>query len=259
VSDGSTSLLWPGSSPAAQAALPDADLEEFYRYPEPGGRPYVRLNYVSSLTGKIAVGGQSAGLGTAGDKLVFGRLRRLADVILVGAGTVRAEKYRGARVSAEVRQQRRKRGQREVPPIAVLTATASLEPDGPLFTDASIPPIVLTTRSAPAGNVARLSGAGAEVVVVGDDHAETAQVLQALSRLGLDRILCEGGPSVFGDLLAADAVDEICMTLAPVAGGTGQVSADAPELRRLCLHSVLAAGDTLLLRYRRQASSSGRT
>ena len=256
--DGSTNLLWPRSGPPARDTLPDADLEEFYRYPGPGGQPYVRLNYVASLNGKIAVDGRSAGLGTAGDKLVFGRLRRLADVILVGAGTARAEQYRGARASDEVRADRRQRGQREVPPIAVLTARASLEPDSPLFTDASIPPIVLTTRSAPAGNVARLADAGAEVIVVGDDHAEAAQVVKALSGLGLDRILCEGGPSVFGDLLAADAVDEICMTLTPVAGGTGQVTADSRELRQLHLHSVLAVEDTLLLRYRR-ASSSGRT
>jgi riboflavin-specific deaminase-like protein len=259
VSEGSANLLWAGSGAPSRTTLPAAGLEDFYQYPELAGQPYVRLNYVSSLTGKVAVEGRSAGLGTAGDKLVFGRLRRLADVILVGAGTVRAEQYRGARASPEVRQERRRRGQREVPPIAVLTTRASLEPDSPLFADTAVPPIVLTTSSAPAGNVARLTEAGAEVIVVGADRAETPRVLAALADLGLRRILCEGGPSVFSDLLAADAVDEICMTLAPAAGGTGAITADSQDLRQLALDSVLAVDDTLLLRYRRQASSNGRT
>jgi riboflavin biosynthesis pyrimidine reductase len=245
-------LLWPMSPGSAVTAIPDADIEALYYYPERIARPYVRLNYICTANGKVSVDGRSAGLGALGDKLVFRRLRRLADVVLVGAGTVRAEGYRGTRSSESLRTERRRRGQAEVAPIAVVTASADLDVGSPFFTDTLVPPIVLTVSWAPPANVARLAAAGAEVILVGEKNAEVEQILSALASRGLYRILCEGGPILFGDLIAADAVDEVCMTLAPKLGGAGQVSVGSAALRAMRTESVLAQDDLLLIRYRRK-------
>lgn len=249
MSESGSSLLWPRSAGTAVQVVPDRELEAYYHYPEPIDRAYVRLNYISSLNGKVSFDGRSAGLGTTGDKLVFRRLRRLADVVMVGAGTVRADGYRGARSSESLQSARRLRGQAAVPPIAVITASADLNPEGPLFKDAWVPPIILTARSAPPSNVKRLREAGAEVMIVGEDRADVPQILGALASRRLYRILCEGGPTLFGQLFAADAVDEVCMTLSPQVGGAGQISPDSHNLLPMRLGTVLARDEALLIRY----------
>ena len=102
----------------------------------------------------------------------------------------------------------------------MVTRRAELDPRGPLFTATDVPPLVLTSPAAPPSKVAQLVEAGAEVDSRGTAPAD---LLTALWDRGLHRVLCEGGPSLFGELIAADAVDEQCLTVAPllVAGGTG--------------------------------------
>ncbi len=242
--------LWPLPSDSALANVERSELEAIYAYPDSLAKPYVRLSFVCSANGKVAVDGSSAGLATQADRLILGRLRWLADVILVGAGTVRADNYRGTRSWELLRDRRRKRGQAEAAPVAVVTASADLDPHGALFTDTWVPPLVLTVRSAPADKVARLEQAGAEVHVVGEDRAEAALILSALASRGLYRILCEGGPPLFGDLIAADLVDDLCMTIAPTVGGTGQISGGPPTgVHPMRLESVLADDGSLLVRY----------
>jgi riboflavin biosynthesis pyrimidine reductase len=223
--------------------LTDVDLAEHYAYPGELRAPWVRVNFVSSADGAATVEGTSGGLGSDADKQVFGVLRELAEVVLVGAGTVRAEDYRGAR--------RDTRGRDTPPPIAVVTGSADLDPDAKLFTDTRVPPIVLTLATAPADRRDRLAGAGADVAVL--DDLEPGTLLAELARRGLHRVLCEGGPSLFGALLAADAVDELCLTLAPVlAGGTAGRIARGPEgapSRPMTLAGALHAEGSLLLRY----------
>lgn len=225
--------------------LEDADLFEQYAYPDGLAAPWVRVNFVSSADGAATVDGTSGALGSAGDKLVFGALRELADVVLVGAGTVRAEDYRGAR--------RDTRGRGAPPPIAVVTGSADLDPGSRLFTDTRVPPIVLTLATSPAQRRDRLAAAGADVVVL--DLLTPDALLGELARRGLHRVLCEGGPSLFGHLVAADAVDELCLTLAPVlAGGTAGRIARGPEgtpARAMRLAGTIEDEDTLFLRYRR--------
>jgi riboflavin biosynthesis pyrimidine reductase len=227
--------------------LDAAALREHYAYPEGLSAPWVRVNFVSSIDGAVSVDGTSGGLGSDADKQVFGVLRELADVVLVGAGTVRAEGYRGARKDT--------RGRDTPPPIAVVTGSADLDPGSRLFTDTRVPPIVLTLGSAPQGKLDRLVAAGADVAVL--DTLTPDALLAELARRGLYRVLCEGGPSLFGALTAADAVDELCLTVAPLlAAGTAGRIAHGPEgspARPLTLVGVLRAEDTLLLRYRRVA------
>jgi 5-amino-6-(5-phosphoribosylamino)uracil reductase len=239
-------LLVPGPA-VHDAALDAAALAAHYAYPDGLTAPYVRVNFVSSVDGAVTVDGRSGGLGGPADRRVFAQLRELADVVLVGAGTVRAEDYRGAR--------RPTVGRELPPPIAVVTGSADLDPTSRLFTDTRVAPIVLTLDSAPAQRRDRLAGAGAEVVVL--DRLTPDALLAELGARGLHRVLCEGGPSLFGDLLAADAVDELCLTLAPLlAGGDAGRIARGPAgtpARPLSLVGVTQEDGTLFLRYRRDA------
>ena len=234
--------LWPQPS---VLDLDDAALAAHYAWPETRAVPYVRVNFVSSLDGAVTVDGRSGGLGNAADKKVFHLLRELAEVVLVGAGTVRAEKYNGV--------QRPTRGRDTPPPVAVVTGTAELDPSSALFTDTVVPPLILTLESAPARRRAAITEAGGDVVVL---PRLTPDVLLAeLARRGLGRVLCEGGPSLLGALHAADAVDELCLTVAPLlAGGEAGRIARGPAgspARPMTLVGVLQSDDALLLRYRR--------
>jgi len=234
--------LWP--QPSA-TDLDDAALAAHYAWPEARAVPYVRVNFVASLDGAVTVDGRSGGLGNAADKTVFHLLRELAEVVLVGAGTVRTEKYNGV--------QRNTRGRDTPPPVAVVTGTADLDPASRLFTDTVAPPLILTVESAPADRRAALADAGGEVVVL---PRLTPDVLLAeLGRRRLDRVLCEGGPSLLGALQAADAVDELCLTVSPllVGGESGRIAHGPTGVppRRMALVGALHADDALLLHYRR--------
>lgn len=231
----------------------DVDLATFYGYPHPLHRPWVRVNFVSSVDGAVEINGLTAGLGSPPDKRVFDMLRELADVVLVGAGTARAEQYGGVRLSTEVQNRRVRRGQTPVPLLAVVSASANLDPAGPLFADTVVPPLILTTSDAPRDRRERLIRAGADVALVGGSTAETDQVLHQLESRKLLRVLCEGGPHLLGTLVAAQAVDELCLTIAAcLAGpGAGRIIAGPwlPEPAALELRTMLAENDVLMLRY----------
>jgi riboflavin-specific deaminase-like protein len=225
--------------------LDDRRLEAHYAYPTDLAAPYVRVNFVASVDGAVTVEGRSAGLSSPTDRRVFLLLRELADVVLVGAGTVRAEDYRGARKPT--------RGSDTPPPVAVVTGSALLDPASRLFTDTQVPPIILTLRSAPRERRERLAAAGGDVVAL--ERLTPDLVLAELARRGLYRVLCEGGPTLHGELVAADAVDELCLTVAPLlAGGSaGRIAMgpDGTHLRQLDLVGALHENGVLLLRYRR--------
>lgn len=246
-------LLWP-TTPAD--SISDADLERLYGYPSELSRAWVQVNFVSSADGAAAVNEQSEGLSHPADKRIFLLGRELADVILVGAGTVRAEGYRGARVNAERAARRAARGLSEVPPIAVVTRSGELDPAGPLFTDTQVPPIVITTEKAPETRRAALTRAGADVLLAGADDVDLGLALELLGERGLYRVDCEGGPMLFGDLIAAGLVDQLCLTIAPLLAGAGAhriaSGRPAPEPRRMDLASVLVEDGFTMLRYRRQ-------
>jgi 5-amino-6-(5-phosphoribosylamino)uracil reductase len=232
----------------ADHVLDDGHLAARYAYPENLGAPFVRVGFVASADGAMSVGGRSAGLGSPADHRVFLLLRRLADVVLVGAGTVRTEGYGGVRGTAE--------GRDAPPPIAVVTGSAMLDPASRLFTDTCVPPIVLTLASAPRERRERLAAAGGDVVAL--DRLTPDLVLAELARRGLHRVLCEGGPTLLGELVASDLVDELCLTVAPMlVGGTAGRIAVGPEghPRPLELADALHENHVLVLRYRRATST----
>jgi riboflavin biosynthesis pyrimidine reductase len=234
--------LWP---PPLLDEVDDAALAAHYDWPDDPAM-CVRVNFVASLDGAVSVDGRAGGLGTAADKTVFRLLRELAEVVLVGAGTVRAENYGGAK--------RPTRGRTTPPPIAVVTGSADLDPRSRIFTDTKVPPLVLTLESAPAERRAALADAGGEVVAL--PRLTPDALLAELGGRGLNRVLCEGGPALFGSLQAADAVDELCLTLSPllVGGGAGRIAhglSGVPPRGMALAGALHADDDTMLLRYRR--------
>ncbi|WP_432705004.1 pyrimidine reductase family protein [Actinokineospora globicatena] len=260
-SDGAVHRLWPPSPVSPGQASPDVvddtELERIYDYPPDLDRAWVQSNFVTSTDGAVSVDGRSAGLSSPGDKRILALGRDLADVILVGWGTARAEHYRGVKPT-EVRVARRARlGLSEVPPIAVVTARGSVTPDSHLVRDTVAPPLVITTLQAPADRRSALVDAGVDVIVAGETEVDLQVALTELSARGLRRVNCEGGPRLLGSLIAADLVDQMCLTVSPVlAGGSSgraAVGTDGVPIA-LTLASALTDEGFLMLRYRRDRS-----
>ena len=222
----------------------DVDAAVTYAQPvrsPPSGRPWVLANMVASVDGRAAVHGRTAALSGAADRVVFRLLRTLADVVLVGAGTVRAEHY------GPVRDGHR-------PPVAVISRSLDLDWDSDLFRDVVSPTEVLTCEAADPARLA-VARKVAEVIVAGDRQVDLSRALAELRARGHRVVLCEGGPYLLGELVAADLVDELCFTLAPLlAGGVEPTLIVAPPFdppRPLRLASVIEDDGALLLRYLR--------
>ena len=206
--------------PEPSADLDDAGVAARYAVPDTGGRPHLRLNFVASADGAVTVHGLSEGLQTPGDNRVFTLLRDLTDVVLVGAGTIRLEGYGALRPGPERRARRREHGRAEIPVLAVVSGRLDLDPAAELFTAAPVRPVVITHEASPADRRAALARV-ADVIVAGAAGVDLPAALAALAGRGLPRILCEGGPHLFGSLLVAGCTDELCLTLSPLLAGPG--------------------------------------
>jgi riboflavin biosynthesis pyrimidine reductase len=212
--------VYPGGS-----ALTDAALAALYDYPDLGAPParWLRANMVASLDGAATVDGHSGGLSNEADQQVFAMLRAYADVILVGAGTARAEGYGPVRPESEgLRWAWLRDGRPPSPPIAVVTRALDLDLGSALLADA--PPdartIVITTESALPGRRAAAART-AEVIVAGEVSVDLKAAVDALAERGHQRISCEGGPHLLTQLADAGLLDELCLTVSPLMAGPG--------------------------------------
>ncbi|PIM69591.1 hypothetical protein CTU88_26770 [Streptomyces sp. JV178] len=238
-----------------------AELAAAYAYPEPapgpGGRePWLRANMVSTLDGAAQHDGRSQPISSDADMRIFGTLRGLADVVIVGAETVRQEGYRPARAREAFAEARRAAGQTPAPAVAVVSAGLDLDFSLPLFTSPLTPTLLLTGAAAPPDRVATAEKAGVRVVIAGDGMGvDPARAVRALADLGLTRLLTEGGPRVLGQLIAAGVLDELCLTVSPMlTAGDAQRIAGGPPVavpRRFELVSLLEEAGFLFGRYRR--------
>ena len=216
----------------------------------PHGR-WLRANFVASLDGRIVDrDGRSAGLGGEGDRQMFRALRAHADAILVGAGTVRAERYGPHRVAQELAPRRVRDGRARPAAVAVVSASLDLDFDSELFTAAVTPTVVMTHASTPADRRRRAEEAG-RLLVAGREHVDLAEGLRLLRAQGFDSILCEGGPELFAALVQQGLVDELCLTLSPMLVGRDgpSVVRDLPADERARLDWAAEQGSELFLRY----------
>ncbi|MFI6766165.1 pyrimidine reductase family protein [Streptomyces sp. NPDC050355] len=238
------------------------ELAEAYAYPAPDDPAYarrggwLRANMVSSMDGAAHHEGRSQPLSGDADMRIFGVLRALADVVVVGAETVRQEGYRPARAREAFAARRAAAGQGPAPAIAVVTAGLGLDFGLPLFTEPLAPTLVLTGAGAPADRVAKAREAGVEVFFAGEGlGVDPARVAGVLAGRGHTRLLTEGGPRLLGQFAAAGALDEMCLTLAPVvAVGAAPRIMNGPAVpvpERFALASVLEEAGFLFTRYRR--------
>lgn len=250
----------PGESPQGQhgpADLSRPDLAEIYAYPNTD-RVWVRANMVTSTDGAATIRGRSHDLSGDADRSLFALLRTLSDVILVGAGTARAERYSAVRPH-ELWPSLRD-GAAVVPAIAVVTRRVSLDLSSPLFT-AALPgarTVIITTEQAPAELRAE-AARNADVIVAGDDTADLAFALDELSKRGYHRVLAEGGPQLLGQLAAAELLDELCLTISPLvasgAAGRIAVGSSAVQTGKLVLQHVIEDKGYLFCRYTRRRAT----
>lgn len=209
---------------ATEPAVISALIAAEERHPH-DDRPWVYSNMVTSLDGGTAVEGVSGGLGGPSDKAVFAGLRDAADFIVVGASTVRSERYRPPNRSPEVQRSRIANDRPANPRLAVITASGNLPADLPLFEDPSNRPLVFTVSSADPESIAQLRER-AEVVNAGDDAVDLNTVMTRLREFGGRRVLAEGGPRLNAQLIDAGLVDEWNLTLSPhlLAGNSSRAA-----------------------------------
>ncbi len=240
----------------------NVDLIRTYAVPAGIGddRPFVRCNMISTLDGAVTISGRSGLLGGPADGRIFQVLRSLADVILVGAGTVRAEAYGPVHLDAELRNQRESQGKSPVPPIAVVTRSGNLDWASPFFTEAEERPVIVTTSDCDAGERHRGEQV-ADVVVAGDERVDPGRVLDYFHAAGYRSVLLEGGPGLNADVVNAGLLDELCLTLSPrlVAGDGPRVLAGSELLPPLDLDLIHLLEDHGFLFLRLAVQSGGST
>lgn len=215
---------------------------------ESGERPWLLLNMVTSIDGAVEIGGSSTALSDDDDRALFHALRAVPDVLLVGAGTVRAENYRPLALPEPARAVREARGMAPEPRLAIASGSLDLDPAARVFGDPERKPLVLTGEDVDQERLEAL-----------EDVADVARLesLDGVSIVGrlndAKIILCEGGPTLNGHLLSAGVVDEINWTVAPfVAGGDSKTMAHGPTIDptlEMRLIRVFRGDRSLFLRY----------
>ncbi|WP_186304503.1 dihydrofolate reductase family protein [Kocuria palustris] len=208
---------------------------------------------IASLDGSAVLGAVSGGLSSPADQKLMDVQRGVADVVVIGAGTLRDEGYGGLRVEADSTAWRRARGLPDHPVLAVVSRSLGLDPEAPFLAQAPVRPLILTGGRSCAQRRRRLQEV-ADVVVLDDGRGGVDPVAahELFASRGWRRVHSEGGPSVLAAWLAAGRVAELHLSLAPVlAGGRalGLLGA-AVHPRRLELRRILRDGSMLLTRYR---------
>jgi len=227
----------------------DSELEGYSPFEHPHEkRPSVTLNMVTSLDGRASVKGRSKELGSKVDSELLLKLRTRFDAVMIGAGTMRAERYGRIVRDADARERRERIGLSADPLAVIISSDLALPFDAPLFTDGSGEVLIFTNETSPAPDTET------PVSLVTVDGAITMDFVLEYLRLerGIRAVLCEGGPHLFGQLEAADAIDDFFLTISPIL-----VGGEAPRIlegrldgsRELKLDRLLEAGGELFARY----------
>jgi riboflavin-specific deaminase-like protein len=184
----------------------------------PPERPYLILNFATTLDGRAAIGGKSGPIGSATDTEMLQRLRTRVDAVMIGAGTMRAERYGRMVPDPQLRAYRERTGLAHDPLGVIVSNRLELPWDAGLFTNGDGRVVVFT-----ASDQGPPETATPVTVVRHPDGVDLAEALSWLrSELGIRSVLCEGGPTLHGRLREAGLADELFLTIAPkIAGGEG--------------------------------------
>jgi 5-amino-6-(5-phosphoribosylamino)uracil reductase len=258
-------LVGPGAG--STVALDDLEgLAALYDHPAPaaGNRVAVRVNMVSSVDGAAAAAGVTAPMSTPADRAVFRVLRAMADVVLVGAGTARAEDYGPASVPAGLAGWRRERGLRPAPVVVQVTRSGRVHEGRGMFAEPGAAAVVTSSTDPDVlRRLGQLVGdSGVLRAPAADGGVDVPAALAALGGRRWERVLCEGGPTLLARMSAADAVDEWCVTTTPLAvpvhapritsGPEVDDTTSGATLRELALHGLAVHDSTVLARWRRR-------
>jgi len=240
-------------------ALTDDALRDLFAYPAGLRHPRFRANFIASIDGAVTLDGSGRKLGTQTDRRVFTRLREVADVVLVGAVTATAKPYVDIQLGADAQAWRLAHGLSSALPVAVVSSRAVIP--SALLDNSAVPPIVFVSATADGARRRALMKSGAVVREIGAGRIDCAAVKAALAALGLNRVLVEGGPTMFSQLVSQNAIDELCITTSPmlVAGPARRIAASvehvAISMERKDI--LLGADGTVVVRWVRPRQGAG--
>jgi len=229
----------PASTVHEVEALTDDALRDLFAYPDATSAPRLRANFIASIDGAVTLDGSGRKLGTPTDRRVFLRLREVADVVLVGATTATSKPYVDMQLSVDAQTWRLAHGLAAALPVAVVSGRGVVPPE--LLHNITAPPVILVSAEADPANRRALERSGARVVVLPGDRIGSAAVRTALVEVGLHRVLVEGGPTTFSQLVSDNAIDEMCLTTSPmlVSGPARRIAASgdhvAISMQRRCV------------------------
>ena len=238
-------------------ALDQTGLVELLRFPVPPSDAWLRTNFVATVDGSITGADASSGsISPASDQHQFALHRALCDTVVVAGGTARAEGYRAVDLADWQRELRAAEGLAPFPTLVIVTGSGNVDPQvaTPAHGEGG-PVVVATTTAAPTGRLDALRAAGVEVLQRGADAVDLRAVVDDLAGRGLPRMLCEGGPSLHADLLAAGLVDEVLLTLSPqLVAGPGSRTTRGPGLEEAVgltlAYALLGDDDAVFTGYR---------
>ncbi len=212
-------------------------------------RPFTAMNFVVTLDGRATIGGRSGPIGSHADTEMLQRLRTRFDAVMIGAGTMRAERY-GRPVEDQAERERREQlGLPHDPLMVIVSGRLDLPWDAPLFTDGGGRVLIFTASEAePPQTAASLQ------VVRHEGRVDLAEALRHLrGERGVRSLLSEGGPHLYGEMQALGLVDELFLTMAPkLVGGEAPriVEGELPSVAELDLAWLLEQDGELFARYR---------
>jgi riboflavin-specific deaminase-like protein len=241
-----------------QRLLPDPgpttveqQLEDYRPWEQPRQeRPFVAINFAATVDGRATIGGVSGPIGSSTDTAMLAGLRRRFDAVMIGAGTMRAERYGRLAGSQEQRQRRERLGLPPDPLMAIVSGRLDLPWDAPLFTAGGGEVLIFTASEAePPQTATSLQ------IIRHDKFVNLAEALRHLRQeRGVRALLCEGGPGLHGELEGGGMVDDLFLTIAPkLAGGDAPriVEGELPAVAELELAWLLEEDGELFARYRR--------
>ena len=216
----------------------------------PADRPRVALNFASTLDGRASIDGRSGPIGSATDTAMLGGLRQRFDAVMIGAGTMRVERY-GRIVSNPERRAERETIGLPGDPLMVIIGSLDLPWDAGLFTEGDGKVVLFTADDGdPPPTATRL-----EIIREPEGRVDMETALRHLrAEHDVHALLCEGGPRLHSQLQAGDLADDLFLTIAPklVGAGTTILEGALPKVAELELTWLLQEGSELFARYRRR-------